>query len=482
MSTDLNTEAAQLTLYAPGSLRYQEIEWRILESEVEGLVEELLTVQDIEKRFETCARLLELNLYRAAPLLSRTLLNNTKRNALACAGVLAAINMQLPKVGKQILQAVVKTVQAHAKEQGLDKNAEIYNMIGYSASLGCAHVLLLAETIALLAHHRLEDLGAQLLARFSTLIKTNSEKTYDFLYEKLGCKVKSYESLQLDAWLFYEPKKQTCHDIRLDEVQPQLSDFLMDTNWFENEEKYEKMRVIMFGASLDGGTANKRKDSLEGAAKSDDVVEDYTKYEEIQRKKEIYLTIMSAMSADEIAHKLVKQARQSSQAKTYRREVVGVLLVCCMQSKPYDTLYANVCYRLCRVASMWRELIQEEFRKLYDECHEHPTMHIRNIGRCYGSLLATKSVDWSILSCASLIPEESTPSTRILLQSLFGEIKFEIGLSKLKQQIDAEVQLLKKLFPHDSKTSLQFSINFFTAIGLGKLSDDMRKRYESITD
>merc|ERR1712020_83513 len=64
---------------------------------------------------------------------------------------------------------------------------------------------------------------------------------------------------------------------------------------------------------------------------------------------------------------------------------------------------------------------------------------------------------------------------------LFQEITEYIGLSKLLVRLrDATMtEAFEGLFPRDDPANTRFSINFFTSIGLGGLTEDLREHLKS---
>lgn len=86
-----------------------------------------------------------------------------------------------------------------------------------------------------------------------------------------------------------------------------------------------------------------------------------------------------------------------------------------------------------------------------------------------------------MLACVKLNEEDTTSSSRVFSKILFQEISKYMGLSKLNQRVKGTTlqQVFKGLFPRDDPKNIRFAINFFTSIGLGGLTDELRERLKS---
>ena len=72
---------------------------------------------------------------------------------------------------------------------------------------------------------------------------------------------------------------------------------------------------------------------------------------------------------------------------------------------------------------------------------------------------------------------DTTSATRIFYKCLFQELAENMGLQALvKHMGEPSVrEFLAGVFPKDSMANMRFSINFFTAVGLGGLTTDLRE-------
>lgn len=200
---------------------------------------------------------------------------------------------------------------------------------------------------------------------------------------------------------------------------------------------------------------------------------DLTNRAESEHRKNIYLQLKSSMSADEMAHRLVRSCKSAP-----RQVVVSTLVEACYQESVYNPIYSNAAYRLCRnpESQGWIQEFQAAFKRVFEAAHDLEALQLRVAGNFFGSLLATDSMDISkSFTFIDLTPEQSTPSNRILLQAVFQEMQGELGKAALVTKLHEAY--LPGLFPIDTDLeSLRFSINFFTAIGLGSATKEMRSR------
>jgi len=132
--------------------------------------------------------------------------------------------------------------------------------------------------------------------------------------------------------------------------------------------------------------------------------------------------------------------------------------------------------RLCRLSTVYQEQFDECFAVYYATIHRFETNRIRNIGKFFAHLLGSDAFDWSVLSYIHLNEEETTSSSRIFIKILFREMSESMGLGPLKTRLDAPAMQphYVGLFPRDHPKNTRFSINFFTSIGLGGLTEALR--------
>lgn len=126
---------------------------------------------------------------------------------------------------------------------------------------------------------------------------------------------------------------------------------------------------------------------------------------------------------------------------------------------------------------MWCENFEEAFANYYDTIHRHETNRLRNIARFFGHLLASDSISWAVLSGVKMNEDDTTSSSRIFIKILMQEMMEEMGLVKLTSRFKDPTlaEHFTQLFPLDNPKNTRFSINYFTSIGLGAVTEAMRE-------
>jgi pre-mRNA-splicing factor CWC22 len=301
----------------------------------------------------------------------------------------------------------------------------------------------------------------------------------------------------------------TFDDISLDDEtidnEAELDVFQMDPDYVQNEEQWSKIRAEILGlddndsddddhhAPMDDDDAS-TEDSANDEADDDNearndganqmvpvetkatqIIQDLTEADLVHLRRTIYLTIMSSATFEECAHKLAKIEIPPGREE----ELINMLIECCSQERTFLRYYGLIAARFCLLSrNRWRDAFMDAFARQYSTIHRLETNKLRNVAKLFAHLLHTDSMPWSVLSIIHLNEDETTSSSRIFIKILFQEIAEAIGIAKLKQRFetsDAEQsEWFKGLFPKDNARNTRYAINFFTSIGLGPLTDDLR--------
>ncbi|CAK9807037.1 Pre-mRNA-splicing factor CWC22 homolog [Anthophora quadrimaculata] len=162
-------------------------------------------------------------------------------------------------------------------------------------------------------------------------------------------------------------------------------------------------------------------------------------------------------------------------------ELCHMFLDCCAEMRTYEKFFGLLAGRFCAINKMYVTPFEQIFQDSYHTIHRLDTNKLRNVSKFFAHLLFTDSISWEILSCIKLTEEDTTSSNRIFIKILFQELSEYMGLSKLNQRVkDVTLQhAFEGLFPRDDPKNTRFAINFFTSIGLGGLTDDLREHLKS---
>jgi pre-mRNA-splicing factor CWC22 len=301
------------------------------------------------------------------------------------------------------------------------------------------------------------------------------------------------------------------------DVQEGLSEFRFDGKWEEAELRYALFRVEVLGEDdnlmyLDcdeeddadssfedadgndrgstirqhssaprtvGMTGSDRVDKKEvmpsGRDKLENIKVDMTEEDLVSFRRKVYLRIMSSATYEECAHKLTQFMRGH---KGKEAELCHMILECCSQERSFLRYYGLLGQQFCFLDKRYVERFEEAFTTHYATIHRFDLHKIRNMGSFYAFLLCADALPWSIFAIVHLTEEETTSSSRIFLSYLFKEIANTLTVSKLCDRFRDErlAPFVTGLFEGETVEAIRFSINFFTSIGLGPLTDDMRDR------
>jgi pre-mRNA-splicing factor CWC22 len=155
----------------------------------------------------------------------------------------------------------------------------------------------------------------------------------------------------------------------------------------------------------------------------------------------------------------------------------NMIIECCSQERSYSKFYGLMGERFCKLNLVWAQSFEQCFDTYYNTIHRYETNRLRNIARFFGHALATDAIPWSVFQAVKMNEDDTTSSSRIFIKILFQEVLEGMGLKKLTERFK-EPNLewsLGQMFPMDNPKNTRFSINFFTSIGLGAVTESMRE-------
>ncbi|CAE7234379.1 Cwc22 [Symbiodinium natans] len=186
----------------------------------------------------------------------------------------------------------------------------------------------------------------------------------------------------------------------------------------------------------------------------------------------IYLVIMSSVHYEECVHKILKLNIAEGQEK----EVCTMLIDCCAMEKMFNRFFVLQAERLCRLNPVYQDNFTESFGIQFNTVHRLETNKLRNIGKFFAHLLYTDAIPWSIWAQVKITEDTTTSSSRIFIKVIFQELSEQWGVKKLVDRLNEDElkPFFTGLFPKDHPKNVRFAINYFTAIGLGVLTEDLR--------
>lgn len=497
---------------------FQRQQWIHAKETINGLITQLNRINIKEIVLE----LFQINLIRYRGLLARRIMKqqllhpNNHEDVLA--SLVGAINSKIPEVGELIVKRVVlqfkknfTTKNNHRKTRSslcflchlvnqlmtseivllqilqilledpsndsIDLSLEIVNLSG-------GYLFKNSKNALVMILNRLRDL----LQEDPSLNQKNRKNINHVL--KLGrCDFKGVQIVDKDLDLVEDDDKEEPHVIGLDDDELLSEDYLnvfhVDEEYVETEKEYMEIQEEVLGRDKSEEQEEEEKESQVIEVPKETKVTDLGKSDLLQYQKTVYLTIMSSMSSDEAVHKLLKlNIGKSKDDRLQDTETLADMIIkACSQEKTYSKYYGVIGEKLIAKNHFWHDTFVSLFKHYYDIIDNFETNALRNLGKFFGHLLASDrfALD-KALNEVKLTEDDTNPAKRILLKFIFQEMIEELGIKEVKARMinDSYVKpFINGIFPVVNSTwknadDLRFSINFFTAIGLGALTEEMR--------
>ncbi|KAI5287088.1 pre-mRNA-splicing factor cwc22 [Ascosphaera aggregata] len=494
------------------SKEYQRMAWEALKKSVNGLINKV-NVSNIK---HIVPELFGENLIRGRGLFCRSIM---KAQAASLpftpiyAAMVAIVNTKLPQVGELLLNRLI--VQFRKAFRRSDKAVCISSatFIAHLCNQQVVHEMLAAQILLLLLHkptddsveiavgltrevgQHLEEMNGQIaLAVFDQfrhiLHEADIDKRVQYMIEVLFQVRKDHykdnpaikEELDL-----VEEEDQITHRIGLDDeidVQDGLNVFKFDDKYIEHEDAYKKLKAEILGeesgseSESGSGSEEESSDEEEDEEERQMDIKDQSNTDLVNLRRTIYLTIMSSIDFEECVHKLMKITLPPDM----EHELPSMIIECCSQERTYSKFFGLIGERLCKINRMWCDLFEESFAKYYDTIHRYETNRLRNIARFFGHVLSSDGIGWHVMSVIRLNENETTSSSRIFIKILFQDLAEELGLAKLQERLKDPILApnYEGLFPKDNPRNTRFSINYFTSIGMGVLTEEMREYLKTL--
>ncbi len=332
------------------------------------------------------------------------------------------------------------------------------------------------ETLRNILHQSEVDQRVQYMIEVMFAIRKDEFKDYPIVVKELD---------------LIEENEQFTHFLTLDEqdIDPenQINIFKYDEEYEENEEKYKilKKEILDESDSEDGSgeSGSEDEDGEEEEEKNEDdkakeqVIIDATETNLVSLRRTIYLTIQSSLDFQECAHKLLKMELKKNQEV----ELCQMILDSCAQQRTFEKFFGLLAQRFCALRKEFVEHFENIFKEQYETVHRLETVKLRNVSKLFSHLLLTDSISWGVLECIHLNEDETTSSSRVFIKNLFIDLSENMGIIKMKEKLnDLTLQeFFAGVFPRDNPRNTRFSINFFTSIGLGALTEPLREHLKS---
>ena len=493
------------------SEQFQRLAWEALKKSINGLinkvnspnigiiVRELFAENIVRGRGLLCLSIMQAQ--TASP---------TFTHVYAALG--AIINSKFPNIGELLLKRLIINFKRGYKRNDKTRCVSSTRFIAHFVNQQVAHEVLALEILTLLLESPTDDsveIAISFLKECGQKLTEVSPRGINAIFERLrhvlheskldkrtqymievmfqvrkdGFKDNVAVPEELDV---VEEEDQFTHMVTLDDAtagEEVLNVFKHDASYEENEEKYQAIKKELLGEdSSDENDSSGDSDSSESEKddKDEDTsapIIDQTETNMIALRRTIYLTIQSSLDFEETVHKLMKLNLKPG----HEPELCHMIVDCCAQQRTYEKFFGLTAQRLCMVKREYVEPFQKIFEDCYSTVHRLELGKLRNTARMFAHLYFTDAISWEAMSCIHLNEHETTSSSRIFIKILFQELSEYMGLAKLNDRIrDATLQTaFDGLFPRDDPANTRFSINFFTNIGLGGLTEDLRNHLKS---
>ncbi|KAI0552949.1 hypothetical protein F4679DRAFT_533041 [Xylaria curta] len=495
--------ALQAQITDKTSKEYQRLAWDALKKSINGLINKVNTA-NIK---HIVPELFQENLIRGRGLFCRSIMK-AQAASLPFTPVLAAmaaiVNTKLPQVGELLVKRLVMQFRKSFRRNDRAVAGSSTTFLAHLANQQVVHEMVVAQILLLLLQKPTDDsveiavglmkaVGQHLeemspaIARAvfdqfrSILHEADIDKRTQYMIEVLfqvrkdGYKDDPAIKEELDL---IEEEDQITHRIELDanmDVEDGLNIFKFDPDWEENEAAYKRLRAEILGEGSDDEDDEDESSEEEEEDEEEKAMEikDQSNTDLVNLRKTIYLTIMSSMDPEESVHKLLKINLPAGQ----EQELPSMVVECCAQEKTYTKFFGLIGERFAKLNRLWTDLFEQAFQNKYETIHRHDTNQLRNIARFFGHLFGSDAIGWHALSVIHLNEDETTSASRIFIKILFQEISEELGMPKLQARMRDETMQpsFEGLFPRDNARNIRFSINYFTSIGMGALTEEMRE-------
>ncbi|EEF31876.1 cell cycle control protein cwf22, putative [Ricinus communis] len=473
------------------STEYQRLTWDALRKSINGLVNKVnaTNIKNI------IPELFSENLIRGRGLFCRSCMKSQMASpgfTPVFAALVAVVNTKFPEVGDLLLRRIVLQLKRAYKRNDKPQLLAAVKFIAHLVNQQVAHEIIALELLAVLLENPTDDsveVAVGFVTECGSILQDVSPKGLDGAFERFRgilhegeidkrvqflieglfairkAKFQGYPAVRPELDLV-EQEDQLTHEISLQEdIDPEitLDIFKPDPDFLENEKRYEELKKSILGEESedeevsDAASGDEDEDDDEESEEEDEEqmqIKDETETNLINLRRTIYLTIMSSVDFEEAGHKLLK-----------------------IKLEPGQEQIIKVWFKAIWINSLYEENFDKCFVQQYSMIHRLETNKLRNVAKFFAHLLGTDALPWHVLAYIRLTEEDTTSSSRIFIKILFQELSEHLGIRTLNERLtDPNMQdSFESIFPRDNPKNTRFSINFFTSIGLGGITENLRE-------
>ncbi|CAN7051039.1 unnamed protein product [Brassica oleracea var. botrytis] len=442
--------------------------------------------------------LFEEDLIRGRGLLCRSCLKSQIASPSftdVIAALIAVVNSKLPSIGDLLLKRLVLQIRRAYDRNDKPLLLAVVKFLAHLVNQRVACEIIALEVIHMLLRKPTEDtveVAVVFVRECGPLLLDLSPRRFDVIFDvfrrvvqegdlefRSRCLIESLVALRRSNFEGYpavrdeldlvDSDEKVMHVISLyDESDPEtsLDVYKADPEFHHNEKKYENLKRNILG----------EEETDEQVEQDDDertLIQDHTETDLVSLRRTIYQTIMSTLNFEEAGHKLLQIRLEPGQ----EMELCVMILECCAEEKTYRPFYGHLAQRFCLRSKTYRECFEDLFVRQYATVHRLETNKPKNAAIFFAHVLATDALPWRVLANVSLTEEDTTSSSRIFLKILFQELCEQMGMRALNEKLQDPTmeETFESIFPKDHPKNMRFSINFFTSIGLGDITEKLRQ-------
>jgi pre-mRNA-splicing factor CWC22 len=487
------------------STEYQRMMWEMLRKSINGIINKI-NISNIQN---IIYEIFNENLLRGKGLLVRGLIKAQMASpnfTHVYAALIAVINTKLPDIGELVIKRYIIQFQKAYKRNNKIVCMATTKMLAHLVNQEVVQETLAFEILFLFLENPTEDsvemacdfmiecgqilsdknppLTHSIFERFRGILHEGEidkriQYTIENLFAVRKTNFKDHPTILPELDLVNDEDKNI-HQIGLDDEldgEEAIDLFKYDPNYDENENLWLEMKSEILGDQPGAQEGEVREDAQEQLEElqvdENEGIKDLNEVDLQKLRRTIYLTIISSIDFQECCHKLLKLNMREGQ----EMELVSMIIQCCIQERTYLRFYGLLAERFSLIKEVYKQNFETQFEAQYLKIHRLETNKLRNLAKLFAHLLYTDAIDWAVFKCIKLTEEDTTSSSRIFIKIIFQELAEHMGLDKLNDRLQDPSQREKFLgiFPRDNPKNTRFSINFFTSIGLGALTENLRE-------
>lgn len=494
------------------SIEYQRMMWEMLRKSINGIINKV----NITNIHNIIYEILNENLFKGKGLLTRAIIKAQMASpnfTHVYASLVAVINTKLPDIGELILKRyIIQFRKAYKRNNKIvctattKMLAQLINQEVNNETLAYEILFLFLENptedsvemacdFMIECGHSLSDKNPQLthsiFERFRGILHEGEidkriQYTIESLFAIRKTNFKDHPAVIPELDLVTDEDK-IIHNISLDDEldgEDMLDIFRFDENYVENENRWLEIKSEILGEGdknmkdnigednelIEEEMGNEVEEANMGGVGQ---IKDMSEADLLKLRRTIYLTIISTVDYQECCHKLLKLNMKEGQ----EMELVNMIIECCIQERTYLRFYGLLAERFCLIKDVYKQNFEIQYENQYNIVHRLETNKLRNLAKLFAHLLFTDAIDWSVFKIVKFTEEDTTSSSRIFIKIIFQELAEHMGLDSLNDRLNDPIQRenFLGLFCRDSPKNTRFSINFFTSIGLGALTENLRE-------